>query len=450
MLTLWGSKRRFCDSVNRRDFLQVGASGLGLSLADVLRLRARLALSSPRAVIMVCLAGGPSHLDMYDLKPDAPADYRGEFKPIKTNVPGFDICEHMPMQAQHRRQAGPGAHRAVRRADAARIGRGLHRLPQGVAASVVWLGHQPVSRRRRQAALLRQPGIQHRHRQLREPPVSRRGPSSLAGGRHLRRAQPEPHPRRDSRAAGRSPRTAAILRRRSPRRWMPSARAATWTPTPRGRSTSSPRPRPATRSTSAASQTRRPRPLRQSRTTSTSMSAPKADSPWEGDKFLLARRLVEAGVPVVTLRAGGWDHHGNVVSGAGRHHLHQPAFGVAAARSLDSRPGDRPARSRPGQGSAGAGLGRVRPHAEDFAERPRSLAGCQLRPVRRRREDRPGHRRDRQPRRTARRSSRSARRMSSARFITTLGIDWKQKVNDFSGRPTQLLDDGEAIEELVV
>ena len=49
---------------------------------------------------MVCLAGGPSHLDMYDLKPDAPADYRGEFKPIQTNVPGFDICEHMPLQAK--------------------------------------------------------------------------------------------------------------------------------------------------------------------------------------------------------------------------------------------------------------------------------------------------------------------------------------------------------------
>ena len=49
---------------------------------------------------MICLAGGPSHIDMYDLKPDAPADYRGEFKPIQTNVPGFDICEHMPLQAK--------------------------------------------------------------------------------------------------------------------------------------------------------------------------------------------------------------------------------------------------------------------------------------------------------------------------------------------------------------
>jgi hypothetical protein len=49
---------------------------------------------------MICLAGGPSHMDMYDLKPDAPADFRGDFRPIKTNVPGFDLCEHMPMQAR--------------------------------------------------------------------------------------------------------------------------------------------------------------------------------------------------------------------------------------------------------------------------------------------------------------------------------------------------------------
>src|SRR5262245_36571882 len=76
-------------TITRRTFLQLGAVG-GLSLANVLRLRAEAGGSKPRAVIMVCLAGGPSHMDMYDMKPDAPADYRGEFKPIRTNVPGFD------------------------------------------------------------------------------------------------------------------------------------------------------------------------------------------------------------------------------------------------------------------------------------------------------------------------------------------------------------------------
>src|SRR6267378_2098252 len=53
-----------------------------------------------KAIIMVYLNGGPSHIDLYDLKPDAPVEYRGEFKPIKTNVPGMDICEQMPLQAQ--------------------------------------------------------------------------------------------------------------------------------------------------------------------------------------------------------------------------------------------------------------------------------------------------------------------------------------------------------------
>ena len=89
MLTLWGAGHRFCDRVTRRDFLRAGALGLGgLTLADVLRLRAQAGTGSkPRAVIMVCLGGGPSHVDMYDLKPGAPSDFRGEFKPIRTNVP---------------------------------------------------------------------------------------------------------------------------------------------------------------------------------------------------------------------------------------------------------------------------------------------------------------------------------------------------------------------------
>src|SRR6185437_2454225 len=102
MLTFWGPKRQFCDRINRRDFLRVGALGLsGLTLADVLRLRARAdSPSSVRSVIMICLAGGPSHIDMYDLKPNASSEYRGDFKPIKTNVSGFDICQLFPKQAQ--------------------------------------------------------------------------------------------------------------------------------------------------------------------------------------------------------------------------------------------------------------------------------------------------------------------------------------------------------------
>jgi len=103
MLTVWGSRRRYCDGLGRRDFLRVGALGGALSLSGLLRLRevqgAAAGKGSPKSVIMVCLNGGPSHIDMYDLKPDAPVELRGEFDPIRTNVAGFDITELMPLQA---------------------------------------------------------------------------------------------------------------------------------------------------------------------------------------------------------------------------------------------------------------------------------------------------------------------------------------------------------------
>jgi hypothetical protein len=104
MLTIWGAKqRRFCDGLTRRNFLKIGALGAGLSLADVLRLRAGTGSTSPtstKSAILIHLNGGPSHIDMYDLKPEAPVEFRGEFKPIRTNVPGVDLCELMPLQAQ--------------------------------------------------------------------------------------------------------------------------------------------------------------------------------------------------------------------------------------------------------------------------------------------------------------------------------------------------------------
>src|SRR5581483_4339619 len=104
----WGRRQRFCDGISRRNFLSVGAFGAGLTLADVLRARAAAPAapqapslaSSAKAAIMVYLPGGPSHLDMYDPKPDAPAEFRGEFKAIPTSVPGIQLCEHMPLQAR--------------------------------------------------------------------------------------------------------------------------------------------------------------------------------------------------------------------------------------------------------------------------------------------------------------------------------------------------------------
>lgn len=88
---------------SRREFLQVGGSSLlGIGLSGLLAGRAVSASSDPgrsRSVILVLLTGGASHLDTLDMKPHAPAEFRGEFKPIQTTVPGVQICEHLPILA---------------------------------------------------------------------------------------------------------------------------------------------------------------------------------------------------------------------------------------------------------------------------------------------------------------------------------------------------------------
>jgi hypothetical protein len=102
MLTIAGKSRSdFCDGLARRDFLKLGGLAVGgLSLPGLLAAEAQAGVGlSHKAVIMVFLAGGPPHLDMFDMKPDAPSGIRGEYKPIPTNVPGLDICEHMPRLA---------------------------------------------------------------------------------------------------------------------------------------------------------------------------------------------------------------------------------------------------------------------------------------------------------------------------------------------------------------
>jgi hypothetical protein len=102
MLTFSGQAHTFCDGVPRREFLRAGMLGLGgLTLADLLRNEARGATAArPKSVIYVVLDGGPSHIDMWDLKPKAPIEYRGPFQPIATSLPNVQICEHMPLQAK--------------------------------------------------------------------------------------------------------------------------------------------------------------------------------------------------------------------------------------------------------------------------------------------------------------------------------------------------------------
>lgn len=92
---------QFCDRVSRRDALKIGAFGFGtLTLADVYRLEAATGKSSTKSIINVHLGGGPPHQDMWDLKPDAPSEYRGEFRPIQTNADGVEICEHFSELSQ--------------------------------------------------------------------------------------------------------------------------------------------------------------------------------------------------------------------------------------------------------------------------------------------------------------------------------------------------------------
>ena len=120
MLSIPGQPGSTCDGFSRRELIRVGGAGLfGLSLAQVLQLQAaskamadehpKTGKSAPKSgfgraknVILIFLQGGPSHLDIWDNKPDAPAEIRGEFKQIKTNVEGISLSEIMPKLAKRR------------------------------------------------------------------------------------------------------------------------------------------------------------------------------------------------------------------------------------------------------------------------------------------------------------------------------------------------------------
>ena len=97
--------QRYCDGMSRRSFIQAGVAGMAsVSLGGVLRAakggNPEALRSKDTAVILLWLDGGPGHMDMYDMKPEAPAEYRGIWNPIRTNVPGFEITELFPRQAK--------------------------------------------------------------------------------------------------------------------------------------------------------------------------------------------------------------------------------------------------------------------------------------------------------------------------------------------------------------
>lgn len=102
MLAFSGSQQRFCDGVSRRNFLSIGALAMGgLTLPKLLAAESRAgSQGTGKSIINIYLPGGPSHMDMFDLKPLAPKEFRGEFMPIATNVAGMEICEHLPKLAR--------------------------------------------------------------------------------------------------------------------------------------------------------------------------------------------------------------------------------------------------------------------------------------------------------------------------------------------------------------
>ncbi len=434
---------------SRRDFLRVGALGFGgLTLPDLLRLRAESgSTKTPRAVIMVCLAGGPSHMDMYDMKPDAPDDYRGEFKPTRTNVPGFDICEHMPMQTkiadklslvrtvqfveplQHElEEVFTGFPKAARRpsfgAVVSKFRSGDPKLP-----SYVSLEYGTTTTPYESPQYL---GAAHRPLQL----------VGTSGVRNLSLTQ--------GMTAGKfNDRHDLLGRFDTFRRDLDTKREAADMDAFSSRAVdiiTSPRAREAFDLSKEPVKVREKYGHRDDKYT---YVGTKSDSVWDSEKFLLARRLVEAGVPVVTLRMGQWDHHGNVIQQVGGVSIWHSLKTVLPLldrsihalvtdlhdRGLDKEVlvvvwgefGRTPKISLRGRDHwpdtsfalfAGAvNSGQVIGQTDSRGERPKTRAlGAQN---------------------------------VLGTIYHTLGIDWKQKVLDFGGRPMQLLDDGEPISELV-
>ena len=277
-------------------------------------------------------------MDMYDLKPDAPVEFRGEFKPIPTNVPGVQICEHFPLQAQMwDKLAGI---RSIVSVDE-------H------SDSLVTTGYSENVNRRR---IIRRSAPSSRSCAAATPTTCRPSSACAAWAR-------APNPATSASRIGRSRRTAPAcenlrlpggvdadrarrsqvaagqLRHRPPRHRRHRHHERAWTPSP-----------PAAFDMVASGTVRKALDL--------SREDPRDPRPLQGRRAVPdRRRLVEAGVGCVTLAIGGWDTHSENFKT-----LRKPA---AERRSRRRQPDPGPARSRHGQRRGHGHVGRVRPHAED-------------------------------------------------------------------------------------
>ncbi|MBY0522609.1 MAG: DUF1501 domain-containing protein [Gemmataceae bacterium] len=308
MFTIWGrSQSAYCDGMSRRSFLKAGALGAGLTLADVLRARAGSPSGKrPKSVIMVWLNGGPSQLDMYDLKPDAPAEIRGEFRPIQTTVPGFDICEMMPLQA--------------RMADRLAVVRSLtFPEPNNHDRSLNFSGFHDPARRPAFGSVVSRfrsaPGDRLPHY---VSMVGRNQEQPFLEEPHYAGAAHKPFRLLGEGVSGLRMPTGMTVSRLDDRRQLLSgldglrrdldtrgeltamdtftARALDMITSPQAMS--------------AFDLNREPDKVRERYGRTLTYRCDGRNVPWESERLLQARRLVEAGVSVVTLSLGQWDHHG--------------------------------------------------------------------------------------------------------------------------------------------
>ena len=137
----------------------------------------------PKSVIMIWMRGGPSHIDSFDMKPDAPAEIRGEFQPIATNVPGIQICEYMPLHGADHGQAGDRPRHQVERSGRPHAALHPHRLARSRQTAGLRRDRQPLAAARRRPAAVRQPDVQA------AGPVRQRRPGLPRPGASAVRAQ---------------------------------------------------------------------------------------------------------------------------------------------------------------------------------------------------------------------------------------------------------------------
>jgi hypothetical protein len=406
MLTISGSKYRLCDGATRRDFLKVGALAVGgLTLPELLRAEAEAGTGgSQKSVIMIYMCGAPSHHDMYDLKRDAPAEIRGEFRPIGTNVPGIQICEHLPRLAAIMDKLVPlrsvhgspsGAHDSF----ICYTGRSTQNQPPGGWPSV----GSTISRLRGPANEAVPPFIGLAPN-AGHPPYGSPGLPGFLGVGHAA-FRPSGPARADMTLSG------VTLDRLDDRKNLLGSfdrfrRQVDASGTMRGMD------QLAEQAMSILTSSRLAEALDLSQEDPAVRERyGKGDPKNYGDgaprnleHFLMARRLVEAGARVVTLNFGRWDFHSNNFSGLRETHL--PLFdqGLSALiEDLHERGLDK---------DVSVVAWGIRAHTEDqHQRRSRSLAGGRRRPAGgRRNADRPGDRRHRPPGRRDCRPARPFRR----------------------------------------